>query len=122
MKRHVLIIENDQWLGEHYKLLLERSDFSVERVKDGHAAMLSVDARRPSVIVSNLLLDGPSLLALLHELQSYTDTAKIPVIACTSLVNISIEQLRPYGVCRLLNTATVHPREIIAAVKSVLDE
>jgi hypothetical protein len=59
-------------------------------------------------------------LNLLHELQSYTDTADIPVIVSTNLPNIELEELEPYGVKSLLNSASMKPSDIVAAVRSVV--
>ena len=68
-----------------------------------------------------MLLAGTTALALLHELQSHTDTAKVPVILCTNLADgLDLEELAPYGVRRIVDKTTMQPDDIVAAVKSVL--
>lgn len=122
MKHHVLVVESDPWLAHQYVRLFKKHTFTASHVTDGHLAIDSIEKRIPSVILINLMLNGPSSLALLHELQSYIDTAAIPVIAYSSLGSLSIEDVRPYGVHRLLQSAIMKPDEIIAAVRSALHE
>jgi DNA-binding response OmpR family regulator len=116
----VLIVEAEPWLSDHYGHILEGDGHAVVHASDGHTAMDLIDGEPPDVIVLGLLLHGPSGIALLHELQSYTDTAKIPVIVCTGLGDIKLSDLRPYGVKRLVNSATMQPDDLVVAVRSVL--
>jgi DNA-binding response OmpR family regulator len=115
----VLVIESDKWLGDHYQRLLEKQGYQVLRSLNGHDAIDIIDDNMPAAIVMSLLLNGPTGLALLHELQSYTDTGSIPVIVCTTLSNITLEDLEPYGVKRLIDTTSMQPSDIVAAVRSV---
>lgn len=119
MAKRVLIIESEPWLGDHYQHVLEKHGFATLRAVDGHAAIDMIDENPPSVIIMSVLMHGPSALALLHELQSYTDTAKIPVVICSSLADLTIDELRPYGVDRLIDSTSMHPNDIVAAVRSV---
>lgn len=122
MIHHVLVVESDPWLAQQYVRLLQKHTFTTSHVTDGHLAVDSIEKDMPSVILMNLLLNGPGSFALLHELQSYIDTAAIPVIAYSTLGSISIEDVHPYGVHRLLQSATMNPDEIIAAIRSALHE
>ena len=68
-----------------------------------------------------MLLSGGTGLALLHELQSYTDTGDIPVVLCTNIAgDLDVKDLRPYGVRRLLDKTTMHPDDVTVAIRSVL--
>lgn len=115
----VLIIESEPWLGDHYQQTMERHGFGVTRATDGHSAIDMIDDNPPSAIVMSVLLHGPSAFALLHELQSYIDTAAIPVIVCSSLSGLTLEELRPYGVQRYLDSTSMQPGDIVAAVRGV---
>ena len=58
--------------------------------------------------------------ALLHELQSYDDTHQIPIVLCTNLADqFDKKQLEVYGVKRIVDKTTMHPSDIVAAVKAV---
>ena len=121
MNHRVLIIESEPWLGEHFERTLQKAGFTVSVTSNAYSAMDVIDESSPAVIIMGLLLSGASGLSLLHELQSYTDTAKIPIVVCSSAVaDISREELEPYGVKRVLDTATMRPDDLVAAVRSVL--
>jgi DNA-binding response OmpR family regulator len=120
MNQTVLIIESEPWLGDQYQQSLERHDFGVMRSSNAYTAIDMIDQQPPVAIIMSLLLNGPGAIGLLHELQSYVDTARIPVIVCSSLPNLQLDELRPYGVQRLIDTTTMQPDDIPAAVRSAL--
>lgn len=117
----VLIVEDDLWLAEQFERALIREGLSVRRTSNGHVAIELVDECMPRVVMLDLLLPGSTGMALLHELQSYRDTGKIPVVLCTNLAaSLRLDELRPYGVQRLLDKTTMHPDDVVAAVRGVL--
>ena len=115
----VLVIESEPWLGDHYQRQLEDQGFLVARASHAYAAIDRVNENPPSVIIMSLLLDGPGALNLLHELQSYKDTSNIPIIVCSSMSNLDLDELQPYGVRRIINSISMKPDDIVTAVRSV---
>lgn len=117
----VLIVESEPWLGEQFQRVLQKHGFETELTSNAYSAIDIVDTMQPDIIVMGLLLSGAGGLGLLHELQSYTDTAKVPVIVCSDeTATISLDDLRPYGVLRVLDTGSMQPDDLPAAVRSVL--
>lgn len=116
----VFVLESDKWLGDHYQQTLEAQNFTVTRASDPYDAMDMIDEALPDAIVMSLLLNGAGGVGLLHELQSYADTAKVPVIVCTLIPSLTLEDLAPYGVKKVLNNTTLQPSDLVAAVRSVL--
>lgn len=118
---HVLILESEPWLAEHFEKTLKKHGFTVTGVRHAYAAIDAINENRPDVIVMGLMLGGVDGLALLHELQSYSDTATVPVIVCSDRAHeLLLDELQPYGVKRLLDTGTMKPDDLAAAVRSVL--
>ena len=121
MSQHVLVIESEPWLGERFEQTLTRAGFGASVTSNAYSAIDMIDDTKPDVIVMRLLLSGVGGLGLLHELQSYADTAAIPVVVCSDAVSeLSLEELRPYGVRRILNTAVMRPDDLAVAVRGVL--
>jgi DNA-binding response OmpR family regulator len=117
----ILIVEDDAWTAEQHARTLENAGFKTRISPHAIDAIVAVDEIRPEAIVLDVLLTGSTAFALLNELQSYSDTGVIPVILCTNLApEISIDDVRPYGVRRLLDKATMEPDDLPAAVRSVL--
>jgi two-component system phosphate regulon response regulator PhoB len=117
----ILIVEDDAWTAEQHARTLEKAGYRTRISPHAIDAIVAVDESRPDAIVLDVLLTGSTAFALLHELQSYSDTGTIPVILCTNLASeISIDDVRPYGVKRLLDKSTMEPDDLPAAVRSVL--
>lgn len=117
----VLLIEDDHWLAEGMVSRLRTAGYEVTHVAHGYAAIEAIDAVRPDVMVLDVLLAGATAFSLLHELQSYADTASIPVILCTNLAEqFDAKKLEDYGVRRVLDKTTMEPDDVVVAVKAVL--
>lgn len=117
----VLIVEDDAWFAELYARMLNGAGYSSTSVSNGYSAMDAVDAYLPKVIILDMFLAGGTAMTLLHELQSYDDTGKIPVILCTNTAtHFAVRDMAQYGVERILDKATMHPEDIASAVKGVL--
>lgn len=119
--RKILIVEDDPWLAEQQSRVLQKAGYHTSVSPHAIAAIAAVDDDLPDVIVLDVLLTGSTAFALMHELQSYADTGGIPIILCTNLAaDISIDDVRPYGVRRILDKTTMEPDEVVTAVRSVL--
>lgn len=117
----VLIVEDNRWIAEQQSRVLEKAGF--ETIISPHArdAIDVIDDKKPDVIVMDMLLTGDTAFTLMHELQSYDDTKKMPIILCTNLAeNIQLSDVEPYGVRRIMDKTTMHPDDIVVAVRSVL--
>jgi len=117
----VLVIEDDKWLAEQYKRLLDKAGYKTIISPSADKAIRLIDDNLPEIIVLDILLTGSTAFALLHELQSYDDTCKIPIIICSSLVNdLNLGTLKDYGVKKVLDKTTMAPNDLVAAIKGVL--
>jgi two-component system OmpR family response regulator len=120
-KSRILVVEDDVWLAEQHIRVLEKAGYSVTVSPHTIAAIEAIDDIHPSVIILDVLLPGTTAFTLLHEVQSHSDIASIPVILCTNLASdLKLDDLRPYGVKRLLDKTTMEPSDIVSAVRSVL--
>ncbi len=116
----VLLVEDDAWLAELEAGVLSKAGFEVILAPHAPAAIELIDSAQPEVIVLDVLLTGTTAFALLNELQSYSDTGKVPIILCTNLAEqLSIDRLKEYGVRRVVDKTTMHPDDLVAAVRSV---
>lgn len=119
--RSILVVEDDEWLAEQFARILRKENYKVTVSLHALSAMDMIDKVHPDLIVLDVLLTGSTAFALMHELQTYNDTSKIPIIICSNLASeLAIDNLKPYGVKRLLDKATMKPSDLVAAVKSVL--
>lgn len=121
MSQLVYVVEDDAWQAEQYRRLLEGAGYGVECFGSGVDAIAAIDRRLPHAIVLDMLLAGTTGLTLMHELQSYSDTGHIPIVLCTNLAEqVQLTQTQAYGVRRILDKATMQPRDLVTAVRSCL--
>ena len=121
MTPRVLVIDDDEWLAKLLSRRLKHGGLTVRVALNSIEALDLIDDFHPNVIILDLLMPGPNGLVLLHELQSHDDLGRIPVVVCTtSAREVTLEQLRPYGVRLLLDKTTMQPDDIMAAVRKVL--
>ena len=120
-KQKVLIVEDEAWLAGQQRLLLEKAGFEVRVSPHAHAAIVQIDEFYPDVILLDVLLPGGTAFGLLHELQSYVDTGRIPVIICSATASeLNEADLKSYGIKRILDKTQMTPEDVVAAVKGVL--
>jgi CheY-like chemotaxis protein len=120
MSTRVVVVEDDQWLAEHYLRVLRRAGYVTYHAPNALGAIDIIDDARPDAILLDVLLTGTTAMALLHELKSHDDLALIPVVLATNLADqIDLEDVRSYGVKRILDKATMYPEDITAAIRGV---
>jgi len=118
---YVLIVEDDDWLAEQYARTLEAAGIQASAVGHALAAMDVIDTKKPDALVLDVLLPGPNIFTLLHEIRSHSDLAAIPVILCTNSADKFVgEDLAAYGIKTVLSKTTMHPGDMVAAIKKVL--
>jgi len=117
----ILIVEDDKWLAEQYSRVLLMAGYKIKVTSHALEAIRVIDDIHPDAIILDVLLTGSTAFTLLHELQSYGDTGVIPIILCTNLATeLSLEDLAPYGVKRILDKAKMNPGDLEVALRSVL--
>lgn len=121
MSQHILIVDDDQWFYALLERQLVAAHYEVSHAENGVVAMRQIDKNPPDAIILDMFMPGPDGLVLLHELQSYSDLAEIPVILCTNSVpDVPKNVLRPYGIVRVLDKTTMMPGDVVAAARKVL--
>lgn len=118
---HILLVEDEPWLGELYKQLLDKHGHRVTWCQDGYDAIDAIDNQKPQVIVLDLLLPWVNGMQLLHELASHADLAAIPVIVCSNALpkHVDNEAFKAYGVRQLLDKTIMKPHDLVRAVAEV---
>lgn len=119
--KNVLIVEDDSWLANNHLTIMRVSGYEAEAVSSSEAAIERIDNRAPDAIVLDVMLEGGTAFALMHELQSYEDTAGIPIILCSNIPGELLDHgaLATYGVRIVLDKSTMRPYDLLSAVERV---
>lgn len=117
----VLLVEDDAWLAEIEMAALTAAGYTVVYAPHATSAMVKLDERIPDVMVLDVLLTGTTIMPFLHEIQTYGDSRRIPIILCTNLAEqLRLEDFQPYGVLRILDKSVMKPEDLVAAIKVAL--
>ena len=121
VRNKLLVVDDEVSLVELCQIILEDAGYDVQTVSNALDAIAAIDSSKPNVIVLDLFMPGPNGIVLLHELRSHSDLAGIPIIMCTnSARDIADMKLSAYGVVTMLDKTTMHPQDVVVAVKKVL--
>ncbi|WP_329024340.1 response regulator transcription factor [Streptomyces sp. NBC_00690] len=114
---HVLVVDDDPTIGEVVAGYLCRAGFSVDLAAHGPAALAAAAARRPKLVILDLMLPGMDGFQVCHTLRR---DGPVPVIMLTAL---SGEEDRILGLevgADDYVTKPFSPRELVLRVESVL--
>lgn len=118
MKRVLIVEDNPLWAELLGRYATNVGAIFRTAVSPGQALEL-LDEWPPDIIVLDLLLTGETGMALLHELRSHEDLARIPIVVCSS-VEVTDRQLQPYGVAAVLDKARMLPDDMIMVLRRLL--
>ena len=118
--KKLLIVEDDKNWADILCGYTAAVGAEAQVVVSGGQAMEMIDDWRPDAIVLDMLLAGETAVALLNELRSHADLARLPIVVCSS-ADVNLEDLRPFGVRALLDKALMRPDEARAIFSEVLD-
>lgn len=119
--RIAFIIEDDVEMADCLELMAKNAGISqIFRFEEVISAIEATNEVLPDVILLDVLLTGPNGFALLNELASYSDTARIPIILLSSL-NFVGRDLGAYNIVQIFDKAEMRPTEIMAAIKNAVE-
>lgn len=116
----ILLVEDDSWMADCYRLWLSADDHAVSHAADAQAALDHIDDSRPDLIVLDLFLPTANGVQLLQTLQSHSDLADIPIILASSALPEAMPDLSAYGVRAVLDKTTLKPSQLRQAAHEAL--
>ena len=93
MIKKILIIEDEEEFFFFYTMMLEGTNYSVNRALDGKQAFEKIKEDKPDLIILDLLLDEMTGDAFLKQLKSDRSYASIPIIIASSFSHRSYKTI-----------------------------
>lgn len=84
MGRNVLLIEDEPNIIEAIRFILSRDGWSVQTHSDGRNAFDAVRARKPDLVILDVMLPGRSGFEILHDIRADAETQTLPVLMLTA--------------------------------------
>lgn len=121
--KKVLVVDDDVWLAESYRRTLEDAGWQVAVAARASQAIDLIDEMQPGVVLLDIMLPESSAPALLNELQSHSDLAKLPIVLCSSLALDAGSQayLASYGVKQVIDKTKITPEAIVKSLENALN-
>jgi two-component system OmpR family response regulator len=90
-RAHVLVLEDDPGLQHMLSTVLRLENYEVEGVSSGSGALSAIEARRPDVMVLDLLVPDMSGWEVARRLRADPASAKIPILVVSSVQDLAAE-------------------------------
>lgn len=122
-KTKILIIEDDSYISDMYRIKLENSGFEVIIASDGIEGFKVLEKQKPDVILLDVVMpkmDGFNVLKMIKNDSDYND---IPIILLTNLgQKENVKRGFELGAASYIIKAHFTPSEVVEKIKDVLKE
>lgn len=125
----ILVVDDDRDIRDATKLLLEAEGFEVATAANGGEARKAVRARRPAVILLDIMMNTDTEgFDLAYELKDDPDLAGLPIIIMTSFLEKVAEEgpdafqhvLGEKWPAKWMFEKPVEPARLVAKIREVL--
>lgn len=121
MNKKILLAEDDKFLIRAYKDSLERAGFEVILALNGTEAMRKIKAKKPDLILLDLVMPEKDGFEILEELRIDHELKKIPVLILSNLGQDSdVKKGKELGAVDYLIKADFSMKDVMNKVKFYL--
>ena len=122
--KQILVLEDDElFAGSFAQSLSLRIAANVMMANDPVKALRMVDSLKIDLLVADMHLGARNSMTLLNEMASYPDTLALPkIILSSSGDNLSLDDLRRYGVSAVYDKKTYNFDDLVAKVRELLGD
>src|SRR5580700_9814728 len=121
--KKILIIEDDQILGNIYRNKLTVEGYQVESATTGESGLALMRTFQPSMILLDLILPQLSGVDVIKHIRAENDFAKTPVVVFsnTYLTNL-IQDAWKAGATKCISKARCTPKDIVEVVRQTVGD
>ena len=120
--KKVLIVEDDAFLAQAYKVKLAKEDMEVKVASDGEEAMAILRDFLPDVILLDLMLPHKDGFSVLQDLHSDAVYSKIPVVVASNLgQKEDIEKSLSLGATDVVIKSETSLTDLVIKINTILE-
>ena|SRR3990167_4323902 len=120
-KKHILLVEDDEFLAELYATKLNLEGFEVSLAADGEKGLKSAKEKKPDLILLDIVLPKMDGFEVLRQLKLDKNVKSVPVILLTNLSQKDeVNRGLSLGADDYLIKAHFMPSEVIKKIKQVI--
>ncbi len=123
MMKKILFIEDESALQKTFGDILSQEGFEVISALDGETGLSLAKAKKPDLILLDLILPKMNGFNVLQQLKEDTETKAVPVIVLTNLEGVAdIDKVIELGATTYLVKAQYSLEEVVEKIKKVIGE
>lgn len=120
-KKLVLVIEDDPFYANIYRMKLEKEGISAEVAMNGDAGFAIAQKEKPVLILTDLIMPGKDGFEILRELKADPILRDVPVIVLSNLSQEEdMRRAKELGAAEYLVKANISIQDVIEKVKGHL--
>ncbi len=114
--KHVLVIDDDPNIADMLRQVLPESDYSLESALDGETGLRAIEAKRPNILLLDLVMPHPDGFEVIERLRENPQTHDLPIIV------ISAKELTAAESARLKETVSHVMKKQVMDGEKLVDE
>lgn len=120
-KKKVLIIDDDPYLSEAYRMKFETAGFNIEQAFDGKSGFERAHSSSPDIILLDIIMPLNSGLETLEKLKGDPATKGIPVLTLTNFGSEeNVKKAFELGATDFLMKYRFTPEEVVEKVRKTI--
>ena len=120
-KTLVLIIEDDSYISDMYKIKLESENFEVAIASDGITGIKMLEKQKSDIILLDVVMPKADGFSVLKTIKKNSELKEIPVVLLTNLSQKeNVERGFKLGADGYIIKAHFTPSEVVEKIKEIL--
>lgn len=121
--KKILIIEDDQIIGNIYRNKLTVEGYQVESSLDGETGVELVRSFRPDMLLLDLMLPKMSGVEVIRQIRADADFAKVPIVVFSNIYMTNmIQEAWKAGATKCLSKSNCSPQEVLDLVRATVGD
>lgn len=121
MKKRVLVIEDDKYLMNAYRVKLTKVGFEVQTASDGDEGLAALPSFNPDVVLLDLVMPKRDGFSFLEEMKQMEKFQKVPVIITSNLgQKEDVDRGMKLGAVDYIVKSNVGIEDIVTAINKAL--
>lgn len=120
--KKVLVVEDDQFLANAYRIKLSKSNFEVKIVSDGVEALKTMEEFIPDVVLLDLIMPNMDGFETLEKMKANDKLKSIPVIISSNLgQKEDVDKAMALGAKDFIIKSNVSIEDIVDKVRKLIE-
>ena len=122
--RRVLLIEDDRFIADMYRIKLESEGWNVEVAADGEAGLRRAIEDPPALVLLDLLLPRMDGIEVLRQIRAADETHTVPVLILSNALGLAgrEQEARSLGIVDWVVKANTTPAQLSSRIARILGD